>query len=50
MDSLRKGMESLRKEMETRIGALSERIDLALELRERILKPETRLEALAGKK
>ncbi len=49
MDSLRNEMESLRKEMEVRIGALSERIDVALELRERILKLETRLEALAGK-
>lgn len=49
MDSLRNELESLRKEVEARIGALSDRIDVALELRERILKLETRLEALAGK-
>jgi len=35
----------LEAEMEARIGALSDRIDVALEL----LKRETRLEALAGK-
>ena len=39
----------LEAEMEARIGTLSDRIDVALELRERILKRETRLEALAGK-
>ncbi len=39
----------LEAEMEARIGALSDRIGVALELRERILKLETHLEALAGK-